>query len=375
MISKIKNTRHIKGLLQFLNLEISPYTPIVQKCDIASFQMIFNARLNAYLDEKVQKYKQISTHALNVEAVEYAVSLIRDGGKRVRPYMAFLAHETAGGIHQDDVLQAGIALELFHAFALIHDDIIDKGLERHAKDTTHVHIEKYITGYPRGDKKHVAESVALLAGDLIFSWSHEAISQLKNRDVQTIFFRMIEEVVAGQLLDVSFMLQYEVNMEDIFQKNIYKTALYSFVNPMMIGVALAGKKQNEVYTKLGLCLGQAFQIQDDLLDIVGDPVKTGKKRLLDVEDGQHTILTQYIFEHATETDRNIFRSLFGKEINEYSIQVLLKLFHDTGAIAYAEQEIQTQLDTARELVATLEGKPVHVDAWVGFINLLDKRKY
>lgn len=375
MISKITTTRRIKELLHFLNLEKIAFTPLVQECDITSFQHVFNVKLAAHLDEKVASYRDISGSALGTEAVEYAASLVREGGKRVRPYMAFLAYETEGGTNQEEVLQAGIALELFHTFALIHDDIIDKGLERHSKDTTHVHIEKYIAQHSRGDKKHIAEAVALLAGDLMFSWSHEAIAQLQNKKIQSIFFKMIEEVVAGQMLDVSFMLQYDVELRDIFQKNVYKTALYSFVNPMLIGATLAGATQNEnLYRTLGLCLGQAFQIQDDLLDIVGDPAKTGKKRLLDVQDGQHTILTQYIFEHATENDRNIFRSLFGKEINEYSVQVLLKLFKDTGAIAYAEQEIQTQLEAARACISQFHCKRAHQQAWGAFIELLNKRK-
>lgn len=374
MISKISVSR-VKELLSFLNLEKVVFPNILKEYNLKSFQEVFNIRLNEYLDDKVKNYKDFSDNKLSLEAVDYAVSLVREGGKRVRPYMSFLAYSTEGGLNQEEVLRAGIALELFHAFALIHDDIIDKGLERHSKDTTHIYIEKFISNYPRGDKKHIAESVAILAGDLIFSWSHEVISGLNNKKVQKIFFRMIEEVVAGQMLDVSFMLQYEVEMKEIFQKNEYKTALYSFVNPMLIGATLSGKNYNEgFYKELGLCLGQAFQIQDDLLDIVGDTAKTGKRQLLDVQDGQHTILTQYIFENSNDNDRNIFMSLFGKEIDEYSIQVLLKLFKDTGAIDYAEKEIHSQLNKANKVVLNSNAKPMMKDVWFDFITLLDKRK-
>jgi geranylgeranyl diphosphate synthase type I len=365
----------IKEILSFLSFEKIVFVPVLKDYDLKSFQNVFNIRLNEYLDEKVKNYQNFSDNKLSLEAVNYAVSLVREGGKRVRPYMAFLAYSTEGGVNQEEVLRAGIALELFHTFALIHDDIIDKGLERHSKDTTHVHLEKFVSSYPRGDKKHIAESVAILAGDLIFSWSHEVISGLNNKKVQQVFFRMIEEVVAGQILDVSFMLQYEVEMKEIFQKNEYKTAFYSFVNPMLIGALLTGKNINkDFYKELGLCLGQAFQIQDDLLDIVGDPKKTGKKRLLDVQDGQHTILTQYIFENANDNDKNIFMSLFGKEVDEYSVPVLLKLFQDTKAIDYAEKEIHSQLDKANKIVLNSSIKPMIKDVWFDFIMLLDKRK-
>lgn len=374
MISKISVSK-VKDLLSFLNFEKVIFPPVVKDYDLKSFQEAFNLRLNEYLDDKIRNYRNFSDNKISLEAVEYAVSLVRDGGKRVRPYMAFLAYSTEGGLNQEEVLRAGIGLELFHAFALIHDDIIDKGKERHGKATTHIYLENFISEYPRGDKKHIADSIAILAGDLIFSWSHEVVSSLNNKKAQQIFFRMIEEVVAGQILDVSFMLQYEVEMKDIFQKNEYKTALYSFVNPMLIGATITGKKINQdFYKDLGLCLGQAFQIQDDLLDIVGDPKKTGKKRLLDVEDGQHTILTQYIFENSSEADQNVFKALFGKEVDEYSSQVLLKLFQDTGAINYAEKEIHTQLDKANKIILKSDIKPMIKEVWFDFVMLLDKRK-
>jgi len=367
--------KRIKEIFSFLHLEKVVIAPVVKECDLKAFQAVFKSRLNEYVDGKVENYKKFSDNPLNREVVEYAVSLVRDGGKRVRPYMAFLAYATEGGVQQEEVIKAGIGLELFHSFALIHDDIIDRGLERHSKDTTHIHVEKFIATYPRGDKKHIAESVTMLAGDLIFSWSHEVIASLNNKKVQEIFFIMIEEVVAGQILDVSFMLQHEVQMQEIFKKNEYKTAFYSFVNPMLIGATLAGKKINKnFYETLGLCVGQAFQIQDDLLDIVGDPVKTGKKQFLDVQDGQHTILTQYIFEYGSENDVNMFKELFGKEVDEYSSQVLLKLFEQTGALAYAEKESMTQLDKAASIISKSDIKQEMKDAWLDFIMLLNKRK-
>lgn len=365
----------IKGLLSFLNLEKTLVEPVLKEYDLKSFQTIFNSRLEDYLNYKVENYKKFSDNKLNTEVVDYVVSLIKDGGKRVRPYMAFLAYSTEEGLNQEEIFRTGIGLELFHAFALIHDDFIDKGLERHSKDTTHIHLQKFVDDYPRGDKKHIAESAAVLAGDLIFSWSHEVIASLNNKEVQEIFFRMIEEVVAGQIIDVSFMLQQEVEMKEIFKKNEYKTALYSFVNPMLIGATLTGKKiDKNFYQNLGLLLGQAFQIQDDLLDIVGDPVQTGKKRFLDIEDGQHTILTQYIFENSSENDLNIFKAMFGKEVDEYSLQVLLKLFKESGATEYANKEITVHLSEANKIILESKINTEMKNIWISFISALSKRK-
>lgn len=367
---------NIREIFSFLKFEKVLVSQVLKEYDLKSFQVAFNIRLNEYLEDKVKNYRNYSDNELCIEAVEHAVSLIRDGGKRVRPYMAFTAFVSEGGLNQEEVLKAGIALEIFHAFALIHDDIIDKGNHRHGKDTTHVHIEKFVSKYPRGDKKHISESVAILAGDLIFSWSHEVIASLENKKVQEIFFRMIEEVVAGQILDVSFMLQLEVEQKSIFQKNDYKTSLYSFVNPMLIGAILAGKKFDaDLYQQLGLCLGQAYQIQDDLLDIVGDESKTGKMNLIDVQDGQHTLLSQFIVENANYNDKQIFMALFGKEIDDYSKNVLLRLFEVTGAIEYAQKEIELQFDKSNKIITKSNIKPMMKDVWFDFIKMLDKRKF
>ena len=366
----------IRELFSFLPFERVIISSVLKEYDLKSFQAVFNVRLNEYLEDKVKNYRNYSDNELCIESVEHAVSLIRDGGKRIRPYMAFTAFVSEGGLNQEEVLKAGIALEIFHAFALIHDDIIDKGSHRHGKDTTHIHIEKFVSKYPRGDKKHISESVAILAGDLIFSWSHEVIASLENKKVQEIFFRMIEEVVAGQILDVSFMLQLEVEQKSIFQKNDYKTSLYSFVNPMLVGASMSGKKFDaDLYKQLGLCLGQAYQIQDDLLDIVGDELETGKMNLIDVQDGQHTLLSQYIVENSNHNDKEIFMSLFGKEIDEYSRKVLLRLFEITGAIKYAETEIESQFEKANKIIIKSNIKPMIKDVWFDFIKLLDKRKF
>lgn len=374
MITKLPIPK-LKSILGFFTLEKLGLKPQTNNLNLASFQGVFNDHINAYLDIKLESYKRYSDSKVMSEAIEYAVSLVREGGKRIRPYIAFVAYLNDGGTDREEAIRAGIALELFHVFALVHDDLIDKGTERHKRPTTHVHVEEFIKDFPRGDKEHIAAGMAMLAGDLILSWSHEVIARLHNEKVQELFFKMIEEVVAGQMLDVSFMLQYEVESVSITKKNELKTALYSFVNPMLIGSMLANKVENEAfYTQLGLALGQAYQIQDDLLDIIGESSQTGKANLLDVQDGQHTILSQYIFENSKPHDREVFMSLFGKPVDDHSKKVLMRLFKDVGAIDYAEQEVARLFDEARKTVADADMKISTKKTWNELIVYLDKRK-
>ena len=348
--------------------------PIV---DLASFRAAFNPQLSQYLSTKVGMYKGIISTELIHQTLEHVVSLVMQGGKRVRPYMVYLAYRMEGGVDSEDMYRACMAIELLHAFALIHDDIIDNGKERHGKPTTHQFLETAIAQYPRGDKKHISEGLALLAGDLIFSWAGELISSVNDEAVQKIYFRMVEEVVAGQMLDVSLMLQYEVDTATITRKNELKTALYSFVNPLLIGATLAGlsgsSSQHDFYKKLGLSLGQAFQIQDDLLDITGEQSKIGKMPFIDIQDGQHTILSQYIFEKGKPEEKEILMSLFGKQLDDHSRKVLRRLFTSTGATAYAQDQIRLLISSARDLVTSSDLKTEYKEMWNAFINMLHQR--
>lgn len=342
--------------------------------DLVSFQKTFNEYLNSFLDTKIKKYKTYSDNLIVNETVEYATSLIRSGGKRIRPYLMYVTYQNEDGLDKETILKAGLAIELFHMFALIHDDVIDKGVERHGKETVHTHLKKFIFEYPRGDKSHISEGFAILSGDLIFSWANEIISQINNKAVSEIYFKMIEEIVTGQLLDVSFMLQYHVKKEEIIRKNELKTALYSFVNPMCMGSILAKGENLDMYTQLGLCIGKAYQIQDDLLDIIGDSHKTGKGTFVDVEDGQHTILTQYIFENADDKNKDIFLSLFGKKTDEHGKKVLLNLYKDTGAISYAKKEVEGLFNEAKEIVQHSQMKQEIREVWLSLIEIIIKRK-
>lgn len=374
MISKVVIPK-LRNVLHFLNLEREK-SVVLENIQLASFQSIFNTRLNEWVDRKVTSFKQHADEPLVLESVYHAASLIKNGGKRLRPYICFLAYCTELGKDQEKALKVGIALEFFHTFALIHDDVIDKGKERHGTATIHEHILEKADKYPRGDKKRISEGMAILAGDLVFSWSHEVIREINIVEVQEIFFKMIEEIVAGQMLDVSLMLSYKVDLKTILRKNELKTALYSFVNPMLIGAVLAKSHARiPLYKELGLLLGQAFQIQDDLLDVIGDRKDTGKISFIDIEDGQHTLLTQYIFEKGKARDKEILLSLFGKPLDIQSRKVLLRLFDETGAISHAEEQVSKLLSRAQEIITSSNLKVEDKTRWSFFVQLLDKRKF
>lgn len=362
------NFRQIIGLLSTrVSVSNSPHSTIVE------FKKIFDKYLAEYLEERSRGFNEITTDTIATAGLNQAKKIVQRGGKRVRPYIFYLSYITAQGLFEHDAIRTSVALELFHAFALIHDDIIDKAHERHGEQTIHTHITELVKNYPRGEKGHVGDAVAILCGDLFFSWSQSIIASTGNSELQIIYQRMIDEVVAGQILDVSLMLQNQVSQEILYRKNEYKTALYTFVNPMLMGAAFANNHgYNEFFRSLGLLLGQAFQIQDDLLDVLGNHEKTGKDTFLDIQDGQHTLLTQYIMEGSSQKNKDILMSLFGKPVDDASRKVLSSLFESSGAINHSKIQIEELINKSIDLV---NEAPIGEQRklWLDFINLLGSR--
>jgi len=330
----------------------------VEVFTLAEFKEKFDLVLKAHLDKKIASYISIIDNQISAEIVKHAASLVIVGGKRIRPYMTYLAYRTLGGTDIDCSFRIGVALELFHTFALIHDDIIDRGTTRHGIQTTHEFGKDKAGQCPTGDAHHVGESMAILAGDLLFSWSSEIVGQTESLEVKRIYNRMIDEVVAGQMLDVSLMLSRETTGETLDKKNELKTARYTFVNPLYIGEAMANKSiGNSFFEKFGLLLGLLFQIQDDLLDVVGRSDQTGKETFLDVASGQHTYLSQYVFLNGTANQKKILYEYFGKPVPPHAKEILMAMFRESGAVAYAENKVAEYATSAQMLLmdATLVG--------------------
>ncbi len=340
--------------------------------DLISFKKRFDIRLQNYTDIAYSEYTELTEDPVLNQILKYAISCINTRGKRIRPYLCFLAYCIEGGENEDIIFDVGIGLEIFHAFALIHDDIIDNAQERHGMMTVHAYIKTII---PKESKEGIAENMAMLIGDLLFSKANESIGKVKNVKVTDLYHRMSKETAIGQMIDVSLMLQKKVKREILTKKNELKTARYSFVHPMLIGATLANpnKFYEEFYTTLGLLLGQAFQIQDDVLDIIGNSKETGKDTMLDIQDGQHTTMTQYIFEKGSVRDQEVLASLFGKHVDEESRKILAKLFSNSGAIEYAQAEISKLISEAHALISSSDLKQTDKHTWKEFISILHNR--
>lgn len=218
------------------------------------------------------------------EPNEYFLQL---GGKRIRPVLCLMGNELFDDIIPDS-WQAATALEMFHNFTLIHDDIMDKAPLRRGKETVHT---KY------------KESTALLAGDVMMVKAYEYLNKISANSlnkVLAIFNRMAVDVCEGQQMDMDYESQNDVNIHAYLRMIELKTSV-AIAASLKIGALLGGggeRNQNLLY-EFGKKLGIAFQIQDDYLDAFGNETKTGKQVGGDILANKKTFLLIHAMESAS----------------------------------------------------------------------------
>ena len=212
---------------------------------------------------------------------------LRLGGKRIRPVLCLMGNELFDEIIPD-AWHAATAIELFHNFTLIHDDIMDKAPLRRGKQTVHT---KY------------NDSTALLAGDVMLVRAYEYLNKISSvylSKVLSLFNRTAIEVCEGQQMDMDYESQNNVNMNDYLRMIELKTSV-ALAASLKVGGLLGGggeRNQNLLY-EFGKKLGIAFQVQDDYLDAFGDKNKTGKQVGGDILANKKTFLLIHAMESAS----------------------------------------------------------------------------
>lgn len=351
--------------------------------DIKSFKQVFDKELKKYVAAKIKQTQKITSSSRMQQIVAYVDDFAFSGGKRVRPYLVYLGYKACGGMADKEVMRFCQVHELLHEMALIHDDIIDKGELRHGVHTYHRFVTWLLSST---NKEHIGISQAILMGDLVFAWMYDVLysqyeipsEQLRN--AQQNVQETIEEVVCGQIIDVDIMVGDNVDQELLEKKNHYKTWKYTFVRPLLTGALLAwaDKTTCKKLEQLGEALGKAYQIRDDLLDVIveeGDETAhyDNKTKFSDIQDGQQTSLTQYIYDNGKYAHRLAISSAMGKRLSKTQIDELRQVFTDSGAVAYGKQCIEDFLQEAEKLLSKIV-LPVeeYKEAFQAIIALLRK---
>lgn len=268
----------------------------------------------------------------------------------------------------DDVVAAAAALEIFHAAALVHDDIIDNSDTRRGRPAAHRALEESHrrSGWA-GDGAAFGRSSAILLGDLLVAWSddlfEEGLALARSAPASTAraeYAAMRREVTIGQFLDVAeesaFLTEPdERHAERALRVASLKSARYSIQQPLAIGAALAGADdaQASALSAFGHPLGMAFQLRDDVLGVFGDERETGKPSGDDLREGKRTVLIAYARESLAPPARRIVDELLGDPgLLPEQIAALQRTILDSGALERVESLIA---DYAREAERALSG--------------------
>lgn len=347
--------------------------------EINAFRKQFDAVLADWFLRRINEVEALCGDP-SVHVILESLRSLAAGGKRLRPYLVYLGYQTNGGEEKPMLWEILAAVEAFHLFCLVHDDVMDRGASRHGVPTVHARMQEWLKEERRvGMLERVSESQAILAGDLLFSRVSQTIAKIPEAfpktgsRVQEIMYRMVNEVVVGQILDVDLTTRARVGVREIEEKMRLKTASYSFVRPLMVGGMLAGASEKywEFAEKFGNAVGVAFQLQDDLLDIIGDEEKTGKPIMRDLEERQQTFFTSYIFERGKKEEVDLLESAWGKSDAEQQKKVQ-ELYIASGAVEEGRNRVRTLLDVAKQATESID--PNHAPKFTTLVEKLESRK-
>lgn len=330
--------------------------------DIAEFKKVFEPVFKKYVKQCLKEMHSRLKDPVLKKLVEQAGKIALAGGKRARPYLVYAMYKIAGGKNEEVAMRVATSVEMFHIFCLIHDDITDRGRLRHGESTIHEYAVSALRKEGRrGDIAHVAESQAMLVGDLVYAWAYERLAGLKGVEEEAhtealkVFNEAMQDVIAGQMIDVDLTTRTSAPASLILRKMELKTASYTFVRPLELGAALAGasKEVREFCRTFGREMGVAFQLQDDLLDIVGTKKELGKRPMGDIREGQHTPLLQHAFARASARDKKILAHAFGNErLSTADARKVREIFFHSGAIDEARKKIAQGFSSAEKILAT-----------------------
>ena len=316
----------------------------------------YSDALVAHLANKVTLKEPASLY----EPIDYILTL---GGKRLRPVLTLMSADFFGGNYKQ-ALDASLAVEMFHNFSLVHDDIMDNAPLRRGHQTVH---EKWDvnTGILSGD------AMLILAYQLFETYRPEVFMQLA-----VLFSKTALEVCEGQQYDVDFETRNDVTISEYIKMIEYKTAVLIGAS-LQMGAIIAEASQScqEKIYAFGKNLGIAFQLQDDYLDAFGNPLTFGKQVGGDIIANKKTFLYLTALQKSTPAEAQELSSLFASMPKDplEKITAVKEIFVSSGAAKATEDEIARYTNTSISLLQDIKISQQHKDTLKSFADFLMNR--
>ena len=318
-------------------------------------------------------------------AMEPLVAELRSflaSGKRIRPALLLMGFQAAGGRQLHVVEGPALGLELLHACALLHDDIIDAAPTRRGRPSVHrAFADRHRAAGWRGDADAYGTGVAILLGDLAFVQADELFLSARVPDAALLaafrrFTLLREEVMVGQALDLHAAATGATDRELALTVATLKSGRYSVARPLEIGAVLAGADAGLLagLHAVGDPLGRAFQLADDLLGVFGATDLTGKSASSDLAEGKRTLLIAEAAARLDDAGRAELEAALGHgPLDDDTTARVRKLLTGCGARAAVEAEIASATGEARRALAELPVPPAARSALTAVADYLGNR--
>ena len=342
--------------------------------------------------QRVQDYLFSSPFAdlFNSQHIRDAVySYMLAGGKSLRPAVLLFACGAVGG-DEAVAIPAAAAIEAFHTWTLVHDDVIDRDSTRRGVPTVHEEFRQRASdelGYEESEAVHYGQAIAMLAGDMQQGWAVSILAELTLLHglppevalylIHDSEMRVLSTLIDGEIRDIQYAKTpvhelYEPLILDMLWK---KTGvLYEFSGKAGAMIGLRTADPNHPWVKAissfaGQC-GLAFQLQDDILGVIGDEEKLGKPVGSDIREGKRTLIVYHAFRQAPPSTRDLLASVLGNsQATQGEVQQVIEWLRDSGGVQYANEIAQKHIESALEDLSRRPESPYRslLAAWADYM--------
>ena len=292
-------------------------------------------------------------------------------GKRIRPLLlilSYLGYSPKGKKVDQNLYNASTCMEFLHNFMLIHDDIIDRSDLRRGKPTLHKLLRKAVK---TAEPDRLGADLSIIAGDIVYALAIDAFLSIKENPLRKeralkYFIQTAVLTAMGEFIDTLHGVDKinNVKEKDVLLNYTLKTARYTFDCPMVIGAILAGAKNRDInkLAELGILIGQAFQIQDDIIGSFDTQKNIGKSILSDIAESKKTILVCHAYRNLSQAKRKTFMQYFAKPKKSYQdLLAVRKILIEAGSLTYSLKAIKTRREKAHKIIGELKLKNPYRD--------------
>ncbi|MBD3406734.1 MAG: hypothetical protein GF411_11520 [Candidatus Lokiarchaeota archaeon] len=345
-----------------------------------------NMALNEFLDMKIEQVRKLSK--IHVQYYENVKEYIMRGGKRLRPVLVATGYKAIQKrLTEKHLYRAACSVEILHNGSLLHDDLIDHDETRRGGPTVHALYREWHKKEIDDDEKRAADfgmTMAILGGDSLINLGAQAISESHMDPKITVkclklYEDAFQDLVDGVLLEMMMVYEENPTPETYLEMIRMKTAVL-FEKSLLIGAAIAEASDSQLssLSEFGIKVGQAFQIQDDILGTFGDEEVTGKPADGDIREGKKTMLVLEAYRRSSVEQKAVLDKLLGNpDMSDKDVDKVRTVFKESGALEAAKEKMDSLLEQGQKALdkANPPLRPKSKDFLLTLSNFLVQRTY